>query len=155
MTDKAANLRADLKKAGFSQRQVSVSNKGGSIRVKIYDPAVPSSKVEAIAKAYEDISRDGFGEILCGGNTYVSVGYSGECHADFIFAHRPAVLAAQAELAGCSENSLVPVGQTGFLVGKCHGTHEYMSVWKDGHISFGNDVNGVADTIGTRIAAGR
>jgi hypothetical protein len=83
-TEYAAQIRSTLKKAhGWSSRQVSVRSEyfsmGSSIDVIVKDPAIPLPVVKAVAEQAESIRRcEVTGEILSGGNRYVSVRYSHE-----------------------------------------------------------------------------
>src|SRR5262245_6580989 len=73
----AGRLRAALKTAGFTARQVTVRYPHSTLCVTVRDASVSLTKVLAIAGAFESISRDHIsGEILCGGNTFVSVEYA-------------------------------------------------------------------------------
>jgi hypothetical protein len=76
----AKAIREELRRAhGWGPRQVSVRSDSGSVRVEIKAPGVPLRTVQAIAKQHEDIRRcEASGEILLGGNTYVSVTLSWE-----------------------------------------------------------------------------
>ncbi len=73
----ADKIRANLKASGITSRQVSVKSEnysmGSSIRVVIRDLSIAYGFVESIAKGSEKIDRDDSGEILSGGNRYVSV----------------------------------------------------------------------------------
>jgi len=74
--DAAAEIRKQLKAHGWAGRQVSVRCGGSSVTVTIKDPRVPMSVVEPIARSCERISRcEMTGEILSGGNIYISVSY--------------------------------------------------------------------------------
>jgi len=83
-TDAAALIRATLRDDyGWSSRKVSVRadyfSMGSSIDVTIKDPTVDYRVVEAVAKGQSRVRRDEYsGEILSGGNRYVSVRYSPE-----------------------------------------------------------------------------
>ncbi len=72
-------IRANLKAAGLGARDVSVRNHsysmGSSVRVQIRRAEVSLDLVSRIAMQSEQVSRDGSGEILSGGNTFVHVGY--------------------------------------------------------------------------------
>lgn len=73
-------IRADLKKAGYNSRDISVrvSDAGYSTRVnvKIKTPAVYLRDVEKQLRKFESIDRDEVtGEVLMGGNVYVFVEY--------------------------------------------------------------------------------
>lgn len=76
----AAKIRAALKAQGITSRQVSVKSEsfsmGSSIDITIKVPGISKSRVEEIANNYERISRDdATGEILSGGNRYVTVNF--------------------------------------------------------------------------------
>lgn len=78
----AAIIRKTLKRQHkITARQVSVKSESCSVRITIKDPTVKLADVEAIARPQEDISRDGRGDILQGGNTFVFVKYSDEALA--------------------------------------------------------------------------
>lgn len=73
----AAKLRAALKTAGFSAQQVTVRQRNSTLDVTIRDAAVSQAQVKAIAGAFESVRRDeASGEILIGGNVFVSVEYA-------------------------------------------------------------------------------
>jgi hypothetical protein len=75
--DPAAKLRAALKTAGFSARQVTVRQRNSTLDVTIRTTAASLTKVQAIAGAFESVRRDeASGEILQGGNTFVRVEYA-------------------------------------------------------------------------------
>lgn len=76
----AAEIRANLKKFyGITSRQVSVRARsfsmGSAIDIVINDPAVDIREVRNAADGKEKIDRDAYGEILSGGNRYLSVSY--------------------------------------------------------------------------------
>lgn len=77
---KADQLRAALKAAGFTRKQVSVRTGGGStetsLDVTVRDTTIALSAVEELAGKYENIRRcEATGEILGGGNTFLDVSY--------------------------------------------------------------------------------
>jgi hypothetical protein len=77
VTRPADGLRAALKQAGFNARRVTARQDHSTLRVTIRDASVSLTKVQAIAGAFESVSRDHkTGEILCGGNTFVRVEYA-------------------------------------------------------------------------------
>lgn len=76
--EKAVDLRAALKKMGYSSRQVSVRTEffsgGSSINVKVKAPEVDFKAVEDLADTYKRVHRcEITGDILSGGNCYVEV----------------------------------------------------------------------------------
>lgn len=83
-TDHAAEIRAAYKARGWSNRKVSVRAEyfslGSSIHVEIKHPEVDETEATRIAEEAESIRRcEITGEILSGGNRYVSVSHSPEC----------------------------------------------------------------------------
>ena len=95
--EQAAAIRAEYKrKYGWTARDISVRidlySMGSSIDVRIKNPSVNFEVAKQIAKGAESISRcEISGEILSGGNRYVSVSYSHEA-ADVIKARYADVL---------------------------------------------------------------
>lgn len=77
VAEAAGRIRAALKARGWGPRQVSVRSRsysmGSSIDVAILGLAVPFAEVARIAKEEERVDRDDRGEILSGGNRFVSV----------------------------------------------------------------------------------
>lgn len=74
----AQQVREAIKALGYGPRQVSVRNEsyagGSSVRVVVKDAAVDFAAVEAAASAYQSVRYcHASGEILSGGNMYVSV----------------------------------------------------------------------------------
>lgn len=121
-TERAKEIRKALKEHGWNARKVSVRSDyfsmGSEIRVVIKDPAVDLETVEKIANEHESISRcEITGEILSGGNRYVSVRYSEEALESRKAPHRDAVQAA-ADKTDPSSNELHKVEGTDFLVGR-------------------------------------
>ena len=79
--ERAKAIRAALKAKGWSSKKISVRTHsyslGASIYVTIKDASIPLKTVEKIAKDQQEIRRCQYsGEILGGGNTYVTVSYS-------------------------------------------------------------------------------
>lgn len=136
-TERAAMIRAELKKQHkLSSKDVSVRARhysmGSSIDVTIKNQAVKLQAVKEIAEAHEKIDRDGFGEILSGGNRFVHVSYSSEAREAMAAAHLPAVEAAAAKLQA-EPGYLFPVEGTGFLLGAGrHGLTYGFSLWLGG-----------------------
>lgn len=91
-TEQTKAIRQALKTAGVAARAVSVRADGSSIRVRINSASVKKALVAGIAMQYESISRDErSGEILCGGNTFVSVDYTAEALAELVASVKPAL----------------------------------------------------------------
>lgn len=156
----AAAIRATFKRHGWTARDISVRidsySLGSSIDVRVKNPDVPFDVVERIAKGAESVRRCEYsGEILSGGNRYVSVSYSHEA-ADAIQAHYKGVLeaAAAALAADPSDNSLHPIpGTEGFLLGR--GSNGWgFSLWKDGHITTANEAVHLATPLHVRVRRG-
>lgn len=122
-TERAAEIRKALKEHGWNSRKVSVKSDyfsmGSSIDVVIKDADVDLETVEKIANEHESISRcEITGEILSGGNRYVSVRYSNEALEARKAPHREAVEAAAALLTDPEDNSLYDVEGTEYMVGR-------------------------------------
>jgi hypothetical protein len=83
-TEFAAHIRKTLKqKHGITSRQVSVRadhfSMGSAIRVRINDANISHKLIDGIAKQAESIRRCEYsGEILSGGNRYVTVSYDSD-----------------------------------------------------------------------------
>jgi hypothetical protein len=140
-TERAAAIRAAYKAKGWSSRDISVRSEyysmGSSIHVNIKNPAVPLTVAKPIATAHERIDRCTVSdEILSGCNRYVSVNYTHEAAAAIAARYAPVLDAAAAELAAADSNVLIPIGDTGFLMGKGH-CGWGVSLWNDGHIVTG------------------
>lgn len=78
LKEKVAELRKEIKAAGYTTKQVSVRSKyvmyDDSIRVTIKDLNVNKKLIEEIADKYESIRYDEYcGEVLQGCNTFVNV----------------------------------------------------------------------------------
>lgn len=77
--EKAVAIRKILKGKGWGPKEISVRSEsfsmGESVNVTIKNPWIAKKAVEAIADEFKSIRRDESGEILSGGNCYVSVNY--------------------------------------------------------------------------------
>ena len=153
-TEHAADIRRTLKARGITSRSVSVRadyySMGSAIRVRIVDPTVSSSLVQSIAEAHERIDRDHFGEILSGGNRFVTVSYDHGTLAAMGATYRPAVDAAIATLP-VGSHSLQPVEGTPFLVGRDN--YSGFGVWEagSGHLQSCYDADAIAQDIAVRM----
>ena len=77
-TEKIKAIRAELKKAGFTSRQVSVRHRyvgySSSFNITIKDGNISGMQVKDICKHFESVDYDErTGEILEGGNDYILV----------------------------------------------------------------------------------
>lgn len=111
----ADQLRAALKAAGYSRKQVTVKHDhysmGSTLYVTIRDASVPKSKVEAIAGSFEIVRRcESSGEILGGGNRFLHVDYQ----RDLL---EPAARAIAEQLAAAKPNFRFGLFDRGELVG--------------------------------------
>ena len=153
-TDRAAQIRAALKAKGWSSRDISVKaeyySMGSSLHIRIKNPTVPLAPVEAIANAHESIDRDQFGDILSGGNRFVHVGYTSEARDVLAARYAAVITAAQVELDAASQNSLIPIGATGYLLGRGYTGFGY-SLWKDGHLQDANEALHLASLLAIRL----
>lgn len=151
-TDRAAQIRAALKAKGWTARDVSVRAKyyslGSAIEIRVKNPDVPLTAVEAIAADHECIHRDEFtGEILGGGNRYVNASYTHDALMVLSARYADAVQRAVAQID--SPNVLIPVeGADGFLVGLDRPGR--FTLWRDGHfVTDAYTVTDLAQYIGT------
>lgn len=124
-SDSAARLRAAYKAKGWNARMISVRVghfSCGAVHVTVRDPRVPFEEAERMARATaERLDRDSLtGEILNGGNIYVSVAHSNECKAVLARRHLAALEAAVVRLRSGSER-LVRVAGTDWWVGADNG----------------------------------
>lgn len=152
----AAAIRAHYKRHGWSSRDISVRAEGFSlgsaINVTVKNPKVNFAVAEKLAKGAESVRRcEITHEILGGGNRYVSVSYSHEA-ADAIQAQYADVLqqAENALRADASDNSLHPIGTTGFLLGR--GSNGFgVALWGDGYIQAANEAKYLATALHVRL----
>lgn len=77
MINPAQEIRNELKKRGINSRRVSVRCSLGSLDIRIKDLAVCAEEIREFAQQFERVDRCQYsGEILSGGNFFVSVCYS-------------------------------------------------------------------------------
>lgn len=74
----AVKIREDLKQRGYNSRKIGVRYEfcgySSAIRVTVKDDNIDIEEVRGWLKKYESIDRDErTGEVLQGGNTYISV----------------------------------------------------------------------------------
>lgn len=148
-TDKAKEIRTELKqKYGWTGKQVSVRadyySLGSSINITIKDPAIWIKKVEEIAEPKEEIHRDHHGEILNGGNRYVSVRYDHDVLKLRAAKYLPAVAAAYAKLEPDTTH-LHDIEGTPYLLGRSQYGH--LTLWGEAQIAQHYDANSVAEHI--------
>jgi hypothetical protein len=107
--DHAAEIRADLKAAGI---KASVrTGRGGSITVRVKSGSV--AKATAIAQPHEHVRYcEASGEILCGGNRFVSVSASDELIASLVAPILAAAEAATAAARAGNDHTIHPVAGT-------------------------------------------
>jgi hypothetical protein len=158
-TEHAAQIRQTLKKShGWTSRQVSIRaeyfSMGSSIDVIVKDPAIPLPAVKAVAEDAESIRRcEISGEILGGGNRYVSVRYSHEAQQTIGARYLEAVQTA-VEAVTPDSSRLEPIGETGFLVGRPNAW--LLTLWgpdSAGCLGQHNGPQSIAETIGNLIVA--
>src|SRR5690242_7197014 len=107
----ATRLRHALKSAGLTARQVTVRYALRTLHVTVHDASVSLIRVRAIASAFESTSRDhATGEILCGGNTFVSVEYA-DAQIDPLKASILTALRAMSILHETARRDAGPAGQ--------------------------------------------
>ena len=157
--ERAAAIRKDLKaKHGWTSKDVSVVSHlysmGSSIRITIKNPAVPARAVKAIADGHKSVRYDSYsGEILSGGNRFVSVEIGEAARAAYRATWTEPVARAMASLEP-GTRSLAPVDGTPFTVGLGrHGSG--VSLWGDSFIAEFYDASGAAESIGARMVEAR
>ena len=110
----AAEIRGNLKKFyGITSRQVSVRAKsfsmGSAIDITVNDPAVDIREVRNAADSKEKIRYCEYsGEILSGGNRYLSVGYGRKAAEAFAAANAEAIAKLLAVLPERGSNTSGP-----------------------------------------------
>lgn len=87
--EKTAAIRAELKKRGWNSRMVSVRGRSctydSAIDVVVRDARVPLDVVKKIAESHSNVRYDEYcGEVLLGGNTYVSVSYDSDALKPYV-----------------------------------------------------------------------
>lgn len=144
----AKQLRTELKAAGYNSRKVSVRahlySLGSTLRVGIKDASVSLAVVKRIAEKFERVDRSGpQGEIMGGGNRFVSVDY-------YTAAVRDAVAATT---MGGLVNALISIdrpGETsatvtqGITIRRTN-IEGVFDIWDNGHNRYrfyGNNVHG-------------
>ena len=116
-TERAQGIRNGLKRAGIPSRAVSVRSSsfsmGSSIDISVKDISVRLDIVKAIAQQHEDVRRDEYtGEILGGGNRYVSVSYDSDALRSASDAYLPE---AEKIVARCTPGTFEPIACRGTL----------------------------------------
>lgn len=156
--DHAANIRKTLKsKHNISSRQVSVRadsfSMGSAIRVRINDANIAIDVVKAIASSAESIRRcEISGEILSGGNRYLSVSYSQDALDAIAARWLGAVDAAAIALLNEPEYLHEVPGTSCKLAASRHGLKYGFAIWADGHfVAEVCDAQNAAQTIGIHM----
>lgn len=74
-SDIAKDIRTELKELGFNSKKVSVRKKdSNAVVVTLKDESIDREAIEQVAYKHQDVGYcEVSGEILAGGNTYVSV----------------------------------------------------------------------------------
>ena len=148
-TDRAAELRAEYKQLGWNSRMISVRSDhfsmGSAIRVELKDARVNAAKAEALANGAEEIRRDGYGEILSGGNLYVSIHYASSYKEVLSRRHFDALLDAVSRLDPNDRSRLEEV-MPDVLVGFDGASTNWIRFWIDGHTRSQFYFDGACDT---------
>ena len=134
----AADIRAVYKRHGWTSRMVSVRAEnyagGSSVSVTLKDPRVPLGQATNIAKSRESIRRDGWGEILSGGNRYISIRETEERERALAEPFIPAVEAAIARQIARGQSSICePVEGTEAMISFGQHGQEWQLWIKDQH----------------------
>ena len=124
----ATSLRAALKSAGYSARQVTVRQRHSTLDVTIRVAGVSHTKVSTIAGAFESVRRcEASGEILQGGNVFVSVEY-----ADALVDPLKASILVTLEAASLGATVESPGGFSAVKPLPAHGRAYQGDVWMSG-----------------------
>lgn len=151
-TEAAAEVRAAFKAQGWTARQIGVRadyfSLGSALRVTLKDGAIPLHKVKAIAEGKERIRRDGYGEILGGGNRYVTIDVAEEARAIKVRRNIEAVERAIELLPPAPTNTLQEI-VPGYCVGR--GINGYgLALWGEtSHIAQCETADGIAFRLAT------
>lgn len=130
----AQKIRRALKMTlSVTARQVSVrdtsSSVDTSVTISIKDGSVSLREVREVAERFQVVRVDELvGDILGGGNTFVSVDYTQEALLARGAEHVDAVEAAMAELDGADRGTLAPITGTALSLGRQH--HDF-EIWGD------------------------
>lgn len=160
--ESAKRIREEIKERfGLNSRQVSVQSDAISISVKVKDPDAPIKEIRKIAKKYESIDYDhATGEILSGGNLYVSTVASREVHQAWRERYHEAVEKALDELAKTEPGYHVKIAEGGgFRISVDRQRPYIVQIWNEsGHVADSYIDNAERDTcshIGASIASGK
>lgn len=147
MTNKvtpAAQVRAALKKAGYSSKAVTVRQKGHMdtlVEVSIKDSCVDLSTVERIAKAYAHVDYDPSGDVLAGGNVAVICGYTCDVLSEVASSYQAIATAALADYTSeyghtlaerADGRKLTWFARDGLIIADKGGSHE-VDAFERGH----------------------
>jgi hypothetical protein len=151
--ERAKAIRKALKERGWGAKQVSVRthnySMGSSIRILVHDPDVSRAAVQALADEHESVRRDGFGEILSGGNRFVFVEFSHK-HRDAAAARiLPRVEKALAELDTVSERTHVEIEGTSLTLARDPTYPDAIALW--GKSRFIQNLYGNATSIAATV----
>lgn len=136
VASKAAEIRKALKAIGYTNKHVSVRSEqfsmGSAIRVKILRDGVSLADVERIAHQAEKVSRcEMTGEILSGGNRYVTVDVSKSAFGVYERAYEPRVRALEVgEEVQCGAVSIARDARSAYRVAHPDGhRNHYVDHW--------------------------
>jgi len=132
-TRAAAQIRANLKAAGYNRTKVSVRadnySMGSSVYVEVKDPTADYEAIQDIALQQESIRRCDFsGEILSGGNTYIHVKHSPEARAALA---EPLAERVKAAWEKATDSLVVPVEGTQFFVSRAGPVAMDVNLWDE------------------------
>lgn len=133
-TEHAKAIRTALKSQGITSRQVSVRSSlysmGSSIDITIKDASIGLTTVEDIAKGHEHVRRcELSGEILNGGNRFISVDY-GHGSLDQLRAALGHDVDTACTEASNSPGVITPI--TNHIGVSCSASDRFQ-LWADGH----------------------
>lgn len=117
----AKRIRSVYKARGWTSKDVSVRasnySMGSSIDIEILSPRVHLAEAKRIAYAFEEVRHDdATGEVLGGGNRFISVKQSSECLAELAAPYLEAFRAALAQADILSGPSIEGLDQTAIML---------------------------------------
>jgi hypothetical protein len=153
----AAKIRAAYKAQGWTPRQISVRadsySMGSAVRIRVKDGSIPLHLAKSIAEPEEHIRRDGFGEILAGGNRYIDVSLTEEARELKARRYIEAVERAAALLNDPHDGVLQPIIK-GYHIG--HDLNGFLALWGEtSHLAACTTAEGIALSLALAIEEGK
>ena len=154
----AQNVRTAYKKRGWTSRQIGVRSDsysmGSALRITIKDGQIPMHEAKEIAQSEEHIRRDGYGEILSGGNRYVEVNLNRDARSYKTLLYLDRVKRAIYLLNDPPDNVLQPVIK-GYHVGRAANGYGFALWGETSHIQQANSAEGIALALALAVERGQ